>query len=82
MSLGRPSSPQYSNNGDYGPYLYRNPNDAKRGQSAALIVTPYGFTVYGTASSSAMNPNGGLYLSENRVQPSLEAYFRYKQIKK
>jgi RHS repeat-associated protein len=82
MALGRPSSPQQNNNGDFGPYLFRNPTDAERGQSAALIVTPYGFTVYGTSTSAQPNPYGGNYLSDGSIQPHLESYFHYKQIKK
>lgn len=82
MSLGRPSSPRTNDNGDFGPYLYRNPTDAQRGQSAALIATPYGFTVYGTATSSYLNPQTGRFSSNGHIQPGIESYFRYKQIKK
>lgn len=82
MSLGRPSSPRTNDNGDFGPYLYRSPTDANRGQSAALIVTPYGFTIYGTATSSYPNAVSGRFQSNGHIQPGIESYFRYKQIKK
>jgi RHS repeat-associated protein len=83
VSLGRPSPPGgAADNGDFGPYLYRNSTAAQRGQSAALIVTPYGFTIYGTASSSYLNSVSGKYSSTGHIQPGIESYHRYKQIKK
>lgn len=80
ISLGRPSSPRVESNGDFGPYLYRSPSATQRGQSAAMILTPYGFTIYGTAESSQINPYGGTYLSTGEIRPELKSYFRYTQI--
>jgi RHS repeat-associated protein len=77
--LGKPTNP-VTNSGDYGPYLFRNPSDNARGQSAALIVSPYGITVYGTATSYT-NSSAGAF-SNNRIIPGYESYFKFKQLKK
>jgi RHS repeat-associated protein len=79
--LGRPSSPNYNGSGDYGPYLYRSADATQRGQSVGLIVTPYGVTVYGTATSSSPNPYGG-YNTEGAIKPETQSYILYQQIKK
>ncbi len=81
MHFGRPSSPTSSSSGDYGPYLYRSTSESQRGQSPALILSRWGFTVYGTASSSSPNPYGG-YNVEGAVTPGTESYFQYKQLKR
>ena len=80
--FGLPSNPNVESAGDYGPYLYRSTNATARGQSPALILNRWGFSVYGTASSS--KPGRGLnsFTTEGRVVPGNESYFLYKQLKK
>jgi hypothetical protein len=78
--LGQPSNPNSGGSGDYGPYLYRDANATGRGQAAALIVTPYGITVYGSATSSYPNPYGG-YITNDPVKPSNNSYILYKSLK-
>jgi len=82
--FGRPSSPDgVGGSGDYGPYLYRSATATQRGQSPALILSRYGFTVYGTASSPpTYMPEVNAYSIPGRVTPSTESYFLYKQLKK
>ena len=82
--FGRPSSPDGTgSSGDYGPYLYRSATATQRGQSPALILSRYGFTIYGTASSPpTYMPEVSAYSIPGRVIPSTESYFLYKQLKK
>lgn len=82
--FGRPSSPDGNGgSGDYGPYLYRSATATQRGQSPALILSRYGFTVYGTATAPpTYMPEVNSYLVPGRVVPSTESYFLYKQLKK
>lgn len=81
--FGRPSSAINGDSGDYGPYLYRSATATQRGQSPALILSRYGFTVYGTASSKPKYESQiDEYVTEGKVEPSKESYFLYKQLKK
>jgi len=73
MFLGEPSNPD-----DYSPMLYRG--GTERGQSASLLLTPYGVTVYGTGTSAKPNPYGGTIV-ENKVEPAQNSYILYKQLK-
>jgi RHS repeat-associated protein len=79
---GRPTSPSSGDAGDYGPYLYRSVTATNRGQSAALILSRWGFTVYGTASSSNPGLGSSNYQTTGRVVPLPASYFLYRQLKK
>jgi RHS repeat-associated protein len=81
--LGEPSSfnTYASYDMDYEPLLYRESGDAK-GQSAALIVTPGGFTVYstGTAGKDNQLTRSGRVV-EGVEYPPAESYILYKRLK-
>jgi RHS repeat-associated protein len=74
QQLGEPS------NDDYSPMLYRSGSATERGQSPALITTPYGVTVYGTGTSSVPVPNrASIY--PNRAIPTNDSYILYRRLK-
>lgn len=55
----------------------------QRGQSPALILSRFGFTVYGTTTEPIKYlPEVDSYIVPGRVVPSAESYFLYKQLKK
>jgi RHS repeat-associated protein len=64
-AFGNPSYPE-----DYGPFLYRNKGATEAGQSPALVVTPWGATIYGAGNVS------------DRVTPSNNSYILYQSLKK
>ncbi|MBX3257339.1 MAG: hypothetical protein KF862_24655 [Chitinophagaceae bacterium] len=72
--LGEPS------NDDYAPALYRNPSASQRGQSPALVTTPNGVTIYGTATNADRRPNG-TYGYPNRAIPTNDSYILYRRLK-
>lgn len=43
VTFGAPTAPE-----DYQNFLYRNNNGAEKGRSPALLLTPWGTTVYGS----------------------------------
>jgi RHS repeat-associated protein len=71
--LGEPSNGGV--NTDYNPMLYRSGNASDRGQSPALVATPYGVTVYGTGTNSASGIG-------NKVLPTDNSYILYKSLKR
>jgi len=77
--LGEPS-----NNGDksdYFPMLYRRGNTSERGQSPAIIGTPYGIVIYGTGTNVTGNAQTGTII-ENRVYASDHSYILYQSLKR
>jgi RHS repeat-associated protein len=74
IGYGTPTSPD-----DYNPLLYRSSNATSRGQSPALLPTPYGVTVYG--SGTAGETTGYGVLVENKVVPTAASYHTYKSLK-
>jgi len=53
-SFGFPS-PNSSAGGDYGNFLYRNNDASQKGPSPALLLTPWGVTVYGSVEDYSNN---------------------------
>jgi RHS repeat-associated protein len=70
--FGRPSYPA-----DYGPYLYRSANAENRGQSPALIVTQWGVSVYGTATSAV---NNGYFVDVKGAVVNENSSYLFKRI--
>jgi len=73
--LGEPSYPD-----DYRPMLYRSGNASERGQSPALVGTPYGVTVYGTGTSASYTTYGTSV--QNAKAATDNSYFLYQSLKK
>lgn len=59
--------------GDYGPYLYRSAHASQRGQSAALLLSHFGATVYGTGSH-IINTSPTQSTTAGKVYPHTQSY--------
>lgn len=72
--FGKPTFPD-----DYVPALFRTANATDRGQSPALIATPYGVTIYGSGARMERG-YGGSFVKEE-VMPVSQSYLLYKSFK-
>jgi RHS repeat-associated protein len=77
--LGEPTN--HGEKSDYYPMLYRSADAAQRGQSPAVVATPYGMVIYGTGTNTVYSPHTGTFIV-NSVYPDNNSYILYQSLKK
>lgn len=81
--LGEPSGVVDENvlsrDSDYQSILHRHPNARQPGQSPAFIVTPFGYTIYGTGTSYFGMGDGSRYIPNKVVPNNYNSFIKYNR---